>query len=412
MTEPSRRGHKIRKAVHRHDRFSRQWLQERLFSWMFSRLVYPMIWEDPEADMAALEIGPNHHVVTIASGGCNVASYLLADPEKITAIDLNPAHVALNRLKLAGAMHLPDHHAFYRFFGRGDDRANIHAYRRYLRPHLDETTRAFWDKRTLPGRGRRRISLFARKFYQHGLLGYSIGAAHLAARAFGVRLQGILKAQTLAEQRTFYEEVIAPLFETRFARWIFSMPASMYGLGIPPAQYEALAGGGSMAGVVKERVERLACEFPIQENYFAWQAFGRTFPENGDGPVPPYLRRADFETVRARAERVDVLNQSFTEFLESQPDNSADRYILLDAQDWMTNAQLDALWTEITRTARPGARVLFRTAAEHSLLPGRLDPELLDRWHYDADASTECSKRDRSAVYGAMHVYVLKDKSN
>ena len=43
----------------------------------------------------------------------------------------------------------------------------------------------------------------------------------------------------------------------------------------------------------------------------------------------------------------------------------------------MTDAQLNALWREITRTARPGARVIFRTAAEPSLLPGRLDRDLL-----------------------------------
>jgi S-adenosylmethionine-diacylglycerol 3-amino-3-carboxypropyl transferase len=83
--------------------------------------------------------------------------------------------------------------------------------------------------------------------------------------------------------------------------------------------------------------------------------------------------------------------------------------VLLDAQDWMTDAQLDALWTEITRTARPGARVIFRTAAEPSLLPGRLAPELLDRWHYAAETSLALAQRDRSAIYGGFHFYVLKD---
>ena len=48
------------------------------------------------------------------------------------------------------------------------------------------------------------------------------------------------------------------------------------------------------------------------------------------------------------------------EIVSARPDGSRDRYVLLDAQDWMTNAQLEALWTEITRTARPGARVIFR----------------------------------------------------
>jgi S-adenosylmethionine-diacylglycerol 3-amino-3-carboxypropyl transferase len=31
--------------------------------------------------------------------------------------------------------------------------------------------------------------------------------------------------------------------------------------------------------------------------------------------------------------------------------------------------------------------VIFRTAAEPSLLPGRVEPAILDRWCYDAEAS-------------------------
>ena len=38
----------------------------------------------------------------------------------------------------------------------------------------------------------------------------------------------------------------------------------------------------------------------------------------------------------------------------------------------MDDAQLTELWSQILRTARPGTRVLFRTAAEPSLLPGRV----------------------------------------
>ncbi len=58
---------------------------------------------------------------------------------------------------------------------------------------------------------------------------------------------------------------------------------------------------------------------------------------------------------------------NFVEYLTDCPPASRDRYVLLDAQDWMTDAQLTALWTEITRTARPGARVVFRTAAAPTL---------------------------------------------
>jgi S-adenosylmethionine-diacylglycerol 3-amino-3-carboxypropyl transferase len=75
----------------------------------------------------------------------------------------------------------------------------------------------------------------------------------------------------------------------------------------------------------------------------------------------------------------------------------------------MTDAQLDALWRQITRTARSGARVIFRTAAEPSLLPGRLDRDLLQRWRYEETLSRALTDRDRSAIYGGFHLYVLED---
>ena len=74
----------------------------------------------------------------------------------------------------------------------------------------------------------------------------------------------------------------------------------------------------------------------------------------------------------------------------------------------MTDDQLDALWRQITRTAKPGARVIFRTAAEPSLLTGRLDPDLLGRWRYEETLSRELTDRDRSAIYGGFHLYVLE----
>ena len=63
------------------------------------------------------------------------------------------------------------------------------------------------------------------------------------------------------------------------------------------------------------------------------------------------------------ASQIEVHHASLTDFLAEQPPNSMHRYVLLDAQDWMNDAELTALWTEITRTARPEARVIFRTAA-------------------------------------------------
>ncbi len=401
---------RLNQAVRRTHILSRQGALEFLFAWVFKGLVYPQIWEDPEIDMEALAITPDSHVVAIASGGCNILSYLIADPERITAVDLNKAHVALNRLKLASARHLPTRDVFYRFFGAADEKLNIDAYWRFLTPHLDAETRAYWESRDAFNWGARRITMFSRNLYRHGLLGRFIGFGHAFARLYGVNPGDFLRARNIDEQRSYFNTVLAPLFDKKLLRWMTATRLSLYGLGIPPAQYESLAtaGGGDMATVLRERVERLTCDFSLDENYFAWQAFGRSYAEGGAGPLPPYLRSDHFAAVRARADRVEVLNRSFTEYLQGRPNATLDRYVLLDAQDWMTDAQLNALWREITRTAKPGARVIFRTAAKPSLLPGRLDEALLKRWRYEAELSRHYTARDRSAIYGGFHLYVFE----
>ncbi len=410
MADQSADGTILKRAVTQNHALSRAGFSERLFAWLFKGLVYPQIWEDPDVDMTALAIQPGHRIVTIASGGCNALSYLTADPARVEAVDLNEAHVAFNRLKLAALKNLPDYSAFYRFYGKADDKTNLAAYKRFVRPHLDAESRAYWEKRKW--NGRQRISIFWRDLYRHGLLGVFIGMGHRVARLYGIDPRDILKSRTMEEQRSFFDTALAPLFEKRMVRWATARKSSLFGLGIPPQQYDALAtaGNGNMAEVLRSRLEKLACGFPLTENYFAWQAFGRGYiGDEETGPLPPYLSRANFETVRARANRMTVQNANYTDFLAAKPAASVDRYILLDAQDWMNDSQLNAVWTEIRRTAAPGARVIFRTAAEPSLLPGRVEPEILDRWEYRAEESRALRDRDRSSIYGGFHLYVLKD---
>ncbi len=399
----------LKAAVHRAKPLSRSGVLERMFTFAFSKLVYPQIWEDPVVDMKALEIGPGHEVIAIASGGCNVLSYLTADPAGVTAVDLNGAHIALGKLKICALHYLPDYDAFFRFFGRADTRANVSVYDQRLRDKLDPPTRAYWDKRR--AFGRRRISIFARNLYRHGLLGHFLGAGHTLARLHGLDPSVILEARTLAEQRTLYQKRLAPIFGKPLIRWMMNQPASLYGLGIPPVQYKALAAQSpkGIGEVLSQRVERLACDFAVADNYFAWQAFGRRYAPGPNPSLPPYLPEENFDSVRARSERVHYVQRSLTETLQASSAASFDRYVLLDAQDWMTDADLTALWTQITRTARLGARLIFRTAADERLLPGRLPDDLLSRWRYDQERSRELGREDRSSIYGAFHLYVLKN---
>ena len=116
------------------------------------------------------------------------------------------------------------------------DRVDIvAAYDRSIKPNLDPVPRAYREGRTTLGR--RRVERFARNFYRYGLLGSFIGAGHLLARAHGKDPREMLRAGSLEEQRALFDSVLAPLFETRSVRWLVRQPATLYGLGIPPAQY-------------------------------------------------------------------------------------------------------------------------------------------------------------------------------
>ena len=62
---------RLRKAVHRHKPISKSGIQERLFTLVFSGLVYPQIWEDPVIDLEALELKADEHLIAIASGAAD-----------------------------------------------------------------------------------------------------------------------------------------------------------------------------------------------------------------------------------------------------------------------------------------------------------------------------------------------------
>ncbi len=399
----------LERAAHQRPANTKRGVLERLFTLMFQGFVYNQIWEDPDVDLEALALKAHHRVLTIASGGCNVLNYLAADPARIIAVDLNPNHVALTRLKLAALANLPTYEDFFRFFGEANDKANRQAYDTWLSAKLDRETSHYWEKH-IPLHGRR-INMFARNLYRYGLLGRFIGILHAVAKLHGKRLEHMLDARTLAEQRVAFDRLIAPLFDHLSVRLLSKSPVSLYALGIPPAQYDELVAGtgGNAIAVLRQRVERLACDFPIHENYFAWQAFGRGYDIANREAVPAYLRRDVYDVIRTRTNKVEVHHASLTDFLTHQDAHSIHRFVLLDSQDWMNPAQISSLWAEIDRTADAAdGRVIFRTAGTDSPLPRKLQPELLAPWIYLEAESKAFHARDRSSIYGGFHVYARR----
>jgi S-adenosylmethionine-diacylglycerol 3-amino-3-carboxypropyl transferase len=380
---------------------------DRVFAHVFDTLVYTQVWEDPRVDLEALALQPHHHLVGIASAGCNILAYLASGLARIDAVDINRAHLALSHLKLAALRHLPSYDLFFRFFGSGTGQANIAAYDAFIRPTLTAPVRSYWD-RWSPWRGRR-INLFSQDIHRHGLVGRFIGFEHFLARRGGIDPSCLINARDLDEQRALFQRHVAPIFDHPMAKRITNSPASLFALGCPPAQYQDLveASDGSLIALLKERIRRLACDFPIADNYFAWQVFARRYDTIHRNAVPPYLQPDIYGVIRDCTERITLHNASLADYLATCPANSVHRFVLLDSQDWMTPDQISALWREITRTAHPSdARILFRTMGTQSRIVASVPPAICRHWVYQSADSERLHALDRSAIYGGLHLYI------
>lgn len=392
-----------------------QGLLQRLFAFWFDAFVYNQIWEDPRVDLAALALDSNSRVLTISSGGCNVLNYLVEGPQSITAVDLNRYHINLLDLKLAAVRHLPDHRSFFQFFGMGLHPDNIENYRRYIAPNLDDDTLEFWHGNGITGHllHGERIEYFTRGgLFERSRNGYFLRFFHGVAHLLGLHPERLLEARSLDEQQELFDRHIAPFFDSAIVRAIGRLPVTTFGLGIPPQQLDELkrdlAGERSLIDIYRERVHRLACKFPIADNYFAWQAFARRYDIDQGSAIPEYLKARHFALLKENIHRIATSTGSITDQIKRQPRGTFNRFVLLDAQDWMNAATMSELWAAIAEKSEPGSRIIFRSAANGSPLERNLPPVLLERFSYEADVSTMLFDQDRASIYGGFHLYILK----
>ena len=405
----------LRGAVEQKDVSKKQSVLQKLFAVWFDAFVYNQIWEDPRVDLQALKLDETSRVLAISSGGCNVLNYLLESPHSVTAVDLNRHHIYLLNLKIAALKFLPTYEDFFAFFGYGKSARTIENYERFIAPQLDGETRKFWESNSLVGKltHGKRINFFKKGgLYDHSRNGYFLRFFHKFARLVGSRPEEVLKAQTPEEQAELYEKYIAPFFDSFVIKAIGKMPVTMFGLGIPPQQYDELKkdldADANLIDVYKERTKRLAVDYPIYENYFAWQAFARKYDTENRQAVPEYLKAENYATLRKNAARIRTKIGSITEELKNEPAGAFNRFVFLDAQDWMNAAMMTELWSAIAARSVPGARVIFRTAGAASPIETNLPAELRDRFVYEEDLSKELFKQDRASIYGGFHLYILK----
>jgi S-adenosylmethionine-diacylglycerol 3-amino-3-carboxypropyl transferase len=349
------------------------------------RLMFAQVREDPRIETQALAPALAGSIVIVSSAGCTALSLLAAGARHVVAVDVSRTQNHLVELKCA-AMRALDASVAVAFLG-GQPMPGMRRRRLYgiLARMLTDGAREYWDgnQRALErgvlraGRSERFIALVA-----------SV-AARAVVRSGGVA--ALLDAESLDVQREIFACSWAgwrwrALFALLLNRWSFSR-------AYHPAFF-AHVENPSFARHFRGLAERALTEIPARDNYFLHEMLTGRYPVREPDGVPPYLSRQGMARGADAAEKLSLVDGSLTEYLRSCRPRSIDGFALSNIGEWLDDSGIDALFSEVARTARLGARVVFRNFVGWTDIPERWRRIVVERHGY----GDHLIARDRSLV--------------
>lgn len=314
---------------------------------VFSDILYSQCWEDPAIDRAAFNITPNDVLFSITSGGCNVLTYLLDDPKKIIALDLNPSQNYLLELKIAAFKHLT-YDELLEFVGVRNSRRRRELYgcvRLGLRPQ----TQAYWDHQLLKieqgiihcGKYERYISLLRKCVTR--FMGQSL-------------IDKFFTTRDTEERARLFHEKWENIWWWLFTRVLLSRTAMVF--LFDKAFFEYLDGSFSFGKHFARKAERALTQLPTKENYFlSYILLGKFYDE---GHLPPYLGRENYEIIRDRVDRIEIVCDSCEHYFTTLPDGSISKFNFTNIFEWMSPEAYEHLLKETIRVACDGAIMTYR----------------------------------------------------
>ena len=379
------------------------WFGQRMFRFVHERnLVYASCWEDPRADLIGLQITSTDRILVITSAGCNALDYLLEEPERVYAVDVNYRQNALLELKRASIQTL-DWADFFALFGKGHHEHARQIYQDSLRPKLDKVFRGFWD---------RHIGLFcgSESFYYRTTSGYfAAWFRFYIDRVLQVReaIERLLEAQSIDEQIAIYERDLRDRFWGPWLGFVLRRDFLLALSGIPPQQrrqvqrYEP-----NIQAYMQRQAERIIYHLPIRENYF-WRVYltGSFTAE----VCPRYLAADQFEHLKKNLDRLVSYTGSVEQFLKIH-DGSISRFVLLDHMDWLTGSRSQELaseWQAILERSTSDCRILWRSLGlrtdfvdDVEVLHRGTPVRLGDLLKYDSEMAEQIRSQERVTAYG------------
>jgi S-adenosylmethionine-diacylglycerol 3-amino-3-carboxypropyl transferase len=353
-------------------------------------LVFSQVREDPLLEIEALRPAFTGTTVIVSSAGCTALSLLAAGARRIVAVDLSRVQNHLVELKYAAVRAFPASTAIAFLGAQPMPRMRRLQLCAMLLPLLTPEARAYWSAhpRSIArgvlraGRSERFIALVAT------VVRLGIARRH-AVRA-------LLAATSLEAQRDIFERSWNgprwhALFRLLLNRW--SMSRAYH------SSFFAHVENRSFARHFRALAERGITTIPARSNYFLHEMLTGRYPVEEPGGVPPYLDGSN-RGAEAADDPLTLIDGTLTDALRQQPSQSVDGVALSNICEWMSATDIDRLFAEIARTAKPGARVVFRNFVGWTDIPARWRHLVVERVGHGEDLIA----RDRSLVQSRLVV--------
>jgi S-adenosylmethionine-diacylglycerol 3-amino-3-carboxypropyl transferase len=356
-----------------------------------SRLIFTHNWEDPAVDEQALRIKDGDTVFTITSGGCNSLGFLRFHPSAIYCVDINPAQTYLMELKIAAFKEL-DFENCSAFLGltQCNNRKQIFL---SLQKKLPPEALSFWQQH---------MRIIAKGIIMNGRYENFVKTAGGILRL----LQGSKKVNTffslssVEEQKQFYKAH----WDNRRWRWIFNTLFNKKRLakkGLVSDYFYFDDGSSSFSEIFYKRASHVMEDIPVQTNYFIALYFLGHYLDNTN--VPEYLKQENFLIIKNNIDKIHPITADSKYWLQQQPANFFDAFALSNICELMNDMDTHKLFTEVIRTAKPEAKIIFRNL----MVPREVPADLQSVIKKDESLSKEIQFKDRSFVYGKVAAYTV-----
>ena len=342
-------------------------------------LAFAQVREDPRLDLAVLErLKKPADVVMIASGG-DTAVCLAREPlRSLTLVDVNPAQLALCRVKL----HLASNKAGINrvaWLGHEEMAPEERAHEWLgLSTRLEMSEDALGPPEVIGQLGADHAGRYERLFAK---LREELSSQQHTMQAI-LRFAQTVRPNALRETHPEFKDALRSAMTT-----VMALPNLVALFGGEATQNPRQ----SFHSHFTERVLSAFEALPPVQNPFLWQMLSGTFPPSVtydwmESDTPPLIG--------PRYEQGKM-----GDVLATMPSDSADFVHLSNILDWLNKDAATTCLIQVARVLRPGGAVLLRQLNSTLLIP-----ELRSGLRWDGNLSAQLHAQDRSFFYHAIHV--------